>query len=63
MSLDDDTVTQIAAETQESMLERSHTTQKLKVLEMALVVLRSLDRHKAVGKCISVPGYFAFYLT
>lgn len=45
-SLDDATVTQIAAETKESRLERSRATQKLKVLESALVVLRSLDRHK-----------------
>ncbi len=49
-SLDDATVTNIAAETEESRLERSRATHKLKVLEQALEVLRSLDRHKGMGK-------------
>jgi hypothetical protein len=53
-SLDDVTVSQIAAETEESRLERSHATHKLSILEWALVVLRSLERHKAVGKPASV---------
>jgi hypothetical protein len=49
MTLDDATVTQIAAESEESKIERSGATDKLKVLESALVVLRSLERHKLVG--------------
>jgi hypothetical protein len=53
-SLDDVTVSQIAAESEESGLERSRATQKLNILESALVVLRSLERHKAVGKSASV---------
>lgn len=48
--LDDDTVSNIAAETEESRLERSRATEKLKVLESTLVVLRSLDRHKPAGE-------------
>jgi hypothetical protein len=48
-SLDDATVTKIAAETEESRLERSHAEEKLKVLEQSLTILRSLDRHKASG--------------
>jgi hypothetical protein len=46
MTLDDEKVTLIAAESEESRFERSRATDKLKVLESALVVLRSLDRHK-----------------
>lgn len=47
ISLDDTTVAKIAAETEESRLERLHAEEKLKVLEHSLKVLRSLDRHKA----------------
>jgi hypothetical protein len=54
MTLDDATVTLIAAESEESRFERSRAADKLKVLESALVVLRSLDRHKFMGA-------FAFY--
>jgi hypothetical protein len=52
MHLDDATVTQIAAETEELRLERSRAMQKLKVLESALVLLRGLDRHKVVGQFV-----------
>jgi hypothetical protein len=52
-SLDDVTVSQIAAESEESRLERSRTTRKLDILKPALVVLCSLQRHKAVGKSAS----------
>jgi hypothetical protein len=50
MTLDDETVTRIAAEREESKIERARVTDKLKVLESALVVLRSLDRHKLIGE-------------
>lgn len=53
-ALDDETISDIAAETEESRVERSRATEKLKVLERTLVVLRSLDRHKPTGKSISV---------
>ncbi|ERF76872.1 hypothetical protein EPUS_02583 [Endocarpon pusillum Z07020] len=46
VGLDDATISSIAAETEESRLERSRATEKLKVLESTLVVLRSLDRHQ-----------------
>lgn len=56
VTLDDAAVTQIAAETEESQLERSRATSKLGLLASALVVLRSLDRHKAVvNKPAEVP--------
>jgi hypothetical protein len=53
IGLDDATVTRIAAETEESRLERSRVTEKLKVLESTLVVLRSLDRHKPACEFMS----------
>jgi hypothetical protein len=56
IALDDDTISHIAAETEESRLERSRATEKLGVLESTLVVLRSLDRHKPAGESID----FAF---
>ena len=59
VSLDDATVTSIAAETEESKLDRSRASHKLKVLESALIVLRSLDRHKTVGESAFIfPYYF-----
>jgi hypothetical protein len=53
IGLDDATIIRIAAETEESRLERSRVTEKLKVLESTLVVLRSLDRHKPACKFMS----------
>lgn len=53
IGLDDATTTRIAAETEESRLERSRVTEKLKVLESTLVVLRSLDRHKPACEFMS----------
>jgi hypothetical protein len=50
VGLDDATISSIAAETEESRLERSRATEKLKVLESTLVVLRSLDRHQPASK-------------
>ncbi len=50
VGLDDATISNIAAETEESRLERSRATEKLKVLESTLVVLRSLDRHQPASK-------------
>lgn len=52
--LDDTTITNIAAETEESRLERSRATEKLKVLESTLLVLRSLDMHKPAGEYIYI---------
>ena len=57
MSLDDATLSQIAAETEESRLETSRATHQWKILESALVVLRSLERHKAVVKSASGSCY------
>ena len=50
IGLDDAQIESIAAESEESRAERSRTTEKLKVLEETLNVLRSLDRHKTSGK-------------
>lgn len=50
VGLDDATISSIAAETEESRIERSRATEKLKVLESTLVVLRSLDRHQPASE-------------
>jgi hypothetical protein len=50
--LDEATISNIAAESGESRLERSRTMEKLKVLESTLLVLRSLDRHRPAGESI-----------
>lgn len=47
IGLEDAEVESIAAESEESQLERSRTTEKLKVLKSTLKVLQSLDRHKS----------------
>ncbi|KAF7504265.1 hypothetical protein GJ744_002523 [Endocarpon pusillum] len=45
-ALGPDEIESIAAESEESRVERSRATEKLKVLESTLKVLHSLDRHK-----------------
>jgi len=50
ISLDDTLTARVAAETDESRAERSETVQKLRVLETALVVLRSLAQSQTFGK-------------
>lgn len=54
MGLDDATVARIAAESEESQLERSLANEKLKILEPTLEVLRGLDRHNSGGKFFSL---------
>ena len=49
-SLDDAATEAIAAETEESKMERAASTRKMEILEASLKVLRSLDRHKPHGK-------------
>lgn len=61
-SLDDATVTKIASETEESILERSRTTSKLGILESALIMLRSLDRHKVAGEFVPLLSMLGFEL-
>jgi hypothetical protein len=48
--LDESTITRIAAETEESRLERARANEKLKILGSTLVVLRSLHKHKLPGR-------------
>lgn len=48
-ALEPDEIESIAAESQESRVERSRATEKLKVLDGTLKVLHSLDRHKITG--------------
>lgn len=49
-ALEPDEIESIAAESEESRVERSRTMEKLKILEGTLKVLHSLDRHKSVGE-------------
>jgi hypothetical protein len=49
ISLEDAIIEDIAAETEESKVERSNTVNKKQILERALVVLHRLDRHKPKG--------------
>jgi hypothetical protein len=48
-ALEPDEIESIAAESEESRIERSRATEKLKVLERTLKVLHSLDRHKSAS--------------
>lgn len=48
-ALEPDEIESIAAESEESRVERSRATEKLKVLDSTLTVLHSLDRHKITG--------------
>jgi hypothetical protein len=49
-ALEPDEIESIAAESEESRIERSRTMEKLKVLEGTLKVLHSLNRHKSTGE-------------
>lgn len=49
-ALDDAMVESIAGETEASRTERMQATEKLKVLEETLDVLRRLERHRPVSK-------------
>ena len=46
ISLSDKLVTNIAAETEDSQIERTRTMEKLKVLRATLDILHSLDMHQ-----------------
>lgn len=50
-TLDDTTIERIAAETKESVLERTRLMEKLKVLTSSHETLKGLDRQKPVGSC------------
>lgn len=50
ISLDDTLTARVAAETDESRAERAEKVQKLRVLETALIVLRSLAQSQTVGE-------------
>ena len=52
LEMDDGAIEDIAAETEESKIERASTTQKLEVLEAAMQALRRLDKHKAIGNAL-----------
>ena len=49
MGLNDDALDAIAAETEESKIERTSSTEKLKILEKTLEILNRLDRHRPSG--------------
>jgi hypothetical protein len=57
ISLDDTLTARVAAETDESRTERAEIVQKLRVLETALIMLRSLARSQTFGRTsqFSVP--------
>lgn len=50
LDMEDSTIEDIAGETEESKMERTSSSQKLKVLQAALNALRRLDKHKPNGK-------------
>ena len=50
MRLDDSLIRSIAAETEESQLERAATIKKLKSLEAGLQTLNRLNRNKPAGR-------------
>ncbi len=52
VGLDDKTVKDIAGESEESQKERKSSTDKLKILQDTLQILRRLDRHQSIGKCL-----------
>lgn len=49
-ALEPEEIESIAAESEESRIERSRATEKLEVLDRTLKVLHSLDRHKSTGE-------------
>ena len=49
MKLNDDSVSAIAAESEDSMLERQRSTEKLKTLQEGLVTLNHLSRPRNAG--------------
>ena len=54
ISLDDTLAAKVAAETDESRAERAETIQKLRILETALIVLRSLAQSQTLGMASQV---------
>ena len=52
VGLDDETVKDIAGESEESQAERASSTKKLKILQDTLRILRRLDRHRSTGTCL-----------
>ena len=54
ISLDDTLAAKVAAETDESRAERTETIQKLRILETALIVLRSLAQSQTLGMASQV---------
>ena len=49
VGLDDDLVSTIAGESEEAMLERRRTTEKLATLQEGLVTLNRLSRRRNIG--------------
>ena len=49
MELDDDTITKIAAETEDSLATRHQATRKLETLKSGLKTLNRLSRHHMKG--------------
>lgn len=52
MKLNDDTISAIAAESENSMVERQRATEKVKTLQEGLVTLNRLSRPRNAGKLI-----------
>ena len=53
--LEDSVLESIAAETEESKMERASSTKKLAVLEATLKILQRLDRHKPRSESLNLP--------